>query len=122
MNSLSVDEYIASAPKDVQDRLEKIRRIIKVSAPESLEKMSYGMPYYEYKGPLAYFAFAKKHIGLYIPPPIIREHIEDLEGYETATATVRFPLNKELPLKLIEKLVMARVKHNEGIKRSSKKF
>ena len=69
-----VDEYIANAPKDVQSKLKQLRKIIKDSAPQAVERISYGMPYYGYKGRLAYFAYAKKHIGLYLTPPVIEEH------------------------------------------------
>ncbi len=71
------------------------------------------MPYYSYKGRLAYFALFKGHIGLYLPPPVIAEHKSELEDYETAMATVRFPLDKKLPVVLIKKLVKARMKKNE---------
>ena len=111
-----VDEYIAKAPKEVRGKLKELRAIIKSAAPKAEERISYGMPYYGYKGRLVYFAFAKKHIGLYVPPPIIEEHKKELKNYETAKATVRFPLNKKLPLSLIKKLVKARVKKNEARK------
>ena len=111
-----VDEYIAKAPKEVRGNLKELRAIIKSVAPKAEERISYGMPYYGYKGRLVYFAFAKKHIGLYVPPPIIEEHKKELKNYETAKATVRFPLNKKLPLSLIKKLVKARVKKNEARK------
>ena len=68
--SSTVDEYIASAPQEVQDQLKEIRSIIKAAAPEAKEGISYGTPYYSYEGRLAYFANAKEHIGLYVPPPI----------------------------------------------------
>jgi len=71
------------------------------------------MPYYGYRGRVAYFQFSKNHIGLYIPPPVIQDHKRELERYHTAMATVRFPLDKKLPLALIKKLVKARVKWNE---------
>ena len=109
----SVDAYINSAPREVRAKLVQLRRIIKSVAPKAEEKISYGMPYYGYKGRLAYFALAKAHIGLYISPPVIQEHKSELKGYETAKATVRFPLNKKLPVALIKKLVRARVKKNE---------
>ena len=111
-----VDKYIAKAPKEVQGKLKELRAIIKSVAPKAEERISYGMPYYGYKGRLVYFAFAKKHIGLYVPPPIIEEHKKELKNYETAKATVRFPLNKKLPLSLIKKLVKARAKKNEARK------
>lgn len=109
----SVDEYIASAPNDTQNKLLELRSIIKITVPDVQERISYSMPYYDYKGRLAYFAFAKTHIGLYIPPPVIAEHKTELRDYKTATATIRFPLNKKLPTKLIQKLIKARMKKNE---------
>ena len=110
----NVDAYIASAPKEVQSRLKELRRAIKKTAPTALEKISYGMPYYSYKGRLIYFAIAKTHIGIYLPTPIIQEHKKELTKYATAKATVRFPLDKKLPIALIKKLVKARMKKNEA--------
>ena len=108
-----VDEYIASAHEDVQGKLRELRSIIKSVAPETQEKISYGMPYYEYRGRLVYFAYFKNHIGIYIPTPVIEEHQDELKDYETAKATVRFPLDKNLPASLIKKLIKARVIINE---------
>lgn len=109
-----VSAYIALPPKPVQGKLRQLRAIIRECAPGALEKISYGMPYYGYKGRLAYFAFAKSHVGLYITPPVIQEHKRELKGFETAKATVRFPLDKELPSALIRKLIKARVRKNEA--------
>ena len=103
--SKDVDAYIAAAPKAVQSKLRELRAAIKDVAPNAEEKISYGMPYYGYKGRLVYFRLSKSHIGLYIPTPIIQEHKSELKGYGTAQATVRFPLDQKLPLALIKKLV-----------------
>lgn len=109
----SVDEYIASAPKAVRTKLKELRAAIRKAAPAAEERISYGMPYYAYKGRLAYFAAFTRHIGLYIPTPVMEEHKSELRNYETAKATVRFPLDKKLPVGLIKKLVKARVEKNE---------
>ena len=109
----SVDTYIEAAPRESRPKLEQLRKIIKATAPKAVERISYGMPYYHYKGRLAYFALAKAHIGLYIPTPVVAEHKEELKDYGTSKATVRFPLDKKLPIKLIQKLIKARVKKNE---------
>ncbi len=109
-----VDEYIALAPKEVQGKLRELRAAIKEMAPTAVERISYGMPYYHYKGRLVYFAHAKAHIGLYIPTPVIEEHKKELADYETAKGTVRFPLDRKLPIPLIKKLVKTRVKKNEA--------
>jgi len=111
-----VDAYIATAPKEVRRKLKEIRTVIRKAAPDAEERISYGMPYYGYKGRLAYFAAFKKHIGLYVPTPVIEEHKSELTDYETAKATIRFPLKKKLPLGLIKKLVKARMKKNEARK------
>ena len=112
----NVDAYIARAPKEVQSKLKELRAAIRETAPTAVERISYGMPYYGYKGRLVYFGLAKAHIGLYIPTPVIEEHKSALEDYETAAATVRFPLHKKLPVPLIKKLVKARMKKNEAKK------
>jgi uncharacterized protein YdhG (YjbR/CyaY superfamily) len=109
-----VDSYIASAPSSTRAMLKELRAIIKAAAPESIEKISYGMPYYSQKGRLAYFSYWKEHIGLYLPTPVIEEHVSDLKAYETTKATVRFPLKKKLPAALIKKLIKARIKKNEA--------
>lgn len=110
----TVDEYIANAPKDLQERLTQLRGAIKQAAPDALEKISYGMPYYGYKGRLAYFRYATKHIGLYIMPPVLKEHKDELTGYVTSKATIQFPLEKELPVALIKKLIKTGIRTNDG--------
>jgi uncharacterized protein YdhG (YjbR/CyaY superfamily) len=108
-----VDEYIARAPKGAQSKLTEIRVAIREAAPTAVESISYGMPYYDYKGRLAWFGLAKAHIGLYLRPPVIEEHKNELADYETTKSTVRFPLNKNISVPLIKKLVKARMKKNE---------
>lgn len=114
-NFKTVETYIAAAPSVHRGKLRQMRAAIRKAAPKALEKISYGMPYYGYQGRLAYFALSKAHIGLYIPPPILQNHRNELKGYSTsASATVRFPLDRKLPLGLIGKLVKARMKYNEA--------
>lgn len=109
----NVNDYIKFAPTEVQGKLNQIRKIIKAAAPKALEKLSYGMPYYGYKGRLTYFAYAKNHIGLYLIPPTIQEHQSELKGYDTSKATIRLPLDRKLPAGLIKKLIRVGVRRNE---------
>ena len=109
-----VDAYIAAAPTEIQNKLVQLRKIIKAAAPKADEGISYKVPYYRYHGALAYFAAFRNHIGFFVPPPVVEEHKLELKGYETAKATVRFPIGKPLPGALIKKLVKARIKKNEA--------
>jgi len=111
-----VDAYIAEAPKELQGKLKELRATIRTTVPDAEERISYNMPYYGYKGRLAYFAAYKNHIGLYVPPPVIQENKSELKNYETSTGTVRFPNDKPLPLALIKKLIKSRMKINEARK------
>ena len=108
-----VDDYIASAPKEVKEMLKALRDVIRTTAPLAEEKISYGIPYYGYKGRLAYFRYSTTYLGLYIPPPVVDDHKKELEGYVTATSTIRFPVGQKLPVQLIKKLIKARLKINE---------
>jgi uncharacterized protein YdhG (YjbR/CyaY superfamily) len=112
-----VDEFIAKAPKEFQGNLKALRAMILSAVPEAEEHISYGMPYYGHMGRLAYFAPWKKHIGLYIPPPIIGEHKDELGEYETTVSAVHLPLGKKLPKALIKRLIKARAKKNEEKKK-----
>ena len=112
-----VTAYIAAAPKEVRGKLKELRAVIRKTAPTAVERISYGMPYYEYHGRLAYFSIWKTHLGLYLPTPTIAEHQADLAAYKTDKATVRFPLDKKLPVTLIRKLIKARMKTNETRKK-----
>ena len=109
----TVTEYITQAPIGKQSILRQLRSLIKKAAPEATERISYGMPFYDYKGRLVYFANMKDYIGLYIPPPIIPNHAKELQTYVTTKSAIHLPLNK-FPKTLIKKLIQARMKHNES--------
>lgn len=109
-----MDEYISAAPKEVQDKLREVRAAIREVAPTARESISYRMPYYDYKGRLAWFGLQKAHVGLYVRPPVIEEHKNELVGYTTTKSAVHLPLDKKIPASLIKKLVKARMKKNEA--------
>ncbi len=116
----SIDEYIASFPKDIQKIMKQVRATIKTAAPNAEEKISYQMPTFTLNGKyLVYFAGWKTHIAFYGAPRGNAEFKEDLSVYETGQGTLKFPLDKPMPLKLITKIVKFRV--TENLKRTDKK-
>ena len=112
----NVDEYIASTPKEVQPKLREVRAAIREVAPNAVESISYGMPYYSYKGKsgikarLCYFGLLKTSIGFYLRPPVIEDHKGELAGYISTKSAVNFPVDKPIPIPLIRLLVRARLK------------
>ena len=115
----SIDEYIADSPPDTQGILQNIRRAIRKAAPEAEETISYGMPTFTLMGFLVSFAAYKKHIGLYPAPEGTKRFNKELSVYRAAKSTVRFPLDKPVPLDLISQIVKLRVKDN--LKRAASK-
>ena len=109
-----MDEYISAAPKELQGKLREVRKAILDVAPAARESISYRMPYYDYKGRLAWFGLMGRHIGLYLRPPVIAEHRRELAGYTTTKSAVHFPLDRKIPVPLIRKLVKARMRINEA--------
>jgi uncharacterized protein YdhG (YjbR/CyaY superfamily) len=108
----TIDEYIATFPRNVQDILEELRRTIQNSAPDAKETISYQMPTFKLNGNLVYFAAFKNHIGFYPTSSAISEFKKELSDYEVARGTVRFPINEPIPFDLIRKIVKYRVKEN----------
>ena len=110
----AVDAYIDAAPEGVRPTLRELRRLIKAAAPDAVEKMSYGMPFYEHRGRLVYFAAYQNHIGLYPVGRAKELYGNELKRYLSGRSTVRFPIDEPLPGALITKLVKTRVEENEG--------
>jgi uncharacterized protein YdhG (YjbR/CyaY superfamily) len=108
-SGLPVDTYISRFQEDIRKRLEKIRKVIKESAPDSVETMSYGIPTYKQGKNLVHFAGYKKHIGFYPTPSGIEAFREELSSFEVSKGTVKFPHGKPVPYDLIRKIVEYRV-------------
>jgi uncharacterized protein YdhG (YjbR/CyaY superfamily) len=108
----SVDEYIASQPKAVQGVLARVRNIIRRAVPGADEAISYKMPAYKLRGGLViYFAGWKQHYSLYpATDRIVAELKDDLAPYEVKKGTIRFPLSRPVPAKLIERIAKLRAK------------
>ena len=111
----TIDEYIAEFPEDIQEILEKMRKVIHKAAPEAEEAISYGMPTFKLHGNLVHFAAYKNHIGFYPAPSGIEKFKEDISEYKSSKGAVQFPLDKPVPYDLVEKMVIFRVKENLGI-------
>lgn len=108
----TIDEYIATFPEPVQKTLQKLRQTIKDSAPEAKETVSYQMPAFKLNGILVYFAVFKNHIGFYPTASGISNFEKELTQYETSKGTIKFPIDKPIPLDLIRRIVTFRVKEN----------
>lgn len=105
----TIDQYIKSFPKDVQELLKIMWEIIMKAAPEAQETINYQMPTFKLNGNLVHFAAYKNHIGFYPTPSAIAAFKDELKNYKNAKGSVQFPINEPLPIDLITRIVKFRV-------------
>lgn len=110
----NIDEYIDLFPKSTQKLLLQIRKTIRKAAPMAKESIKYAMPTFEYCGNLVHFAAYKNHIGFYPAPSGLQAFQKEINTYSNSKGAVQFPLHKPLPLDLITKIVIFRVKENQA--------
>jgi uncharacterized protein YdhG (YjbR/CyaY superfamily) len=110
-----VDAYLASVPEPAHTTLQKVRAVIRAAAPpDATESINYGMPTFNYNGPLLGFAAAARHCALYpMNGTTVAAFQEDFKAYKTSKGAIQFPVDKPLPEALIRKLVKFRLKENE---------
>ena len=115
-----VDTYIQTAPKEVQPILREIRTAIRAAVPDSTESISYGMPFYGFKGEtgfqarLCYFGFLKKKIVFYTRPTFLQECMDEAKPYLSTKSALHFPLDKPIPIELVKKLVRNGIRKHEA--------
>jgi uncharacterized protein YdhG (YjbR/CyaY superfamily) len=110
--SKTIDEYINTFPKEVQNLLQTLRQTIREEAPEAEETIKYDMPTFTLHGNLLHFAAFKNHISLYNTSKAVVAFEKEVSAYKTAKGSLRFPFDKPLPLPLIRKIVRFRVEEN----------
>lgn len=112
----TVAAYIAGYPGPVQKRLKQVRATIRRAAPGAEEKISYRIPAYILAGHLVFFAAFKKHVGVYPVTAGMMQYKREMLPYiaKTAKRSLHFVHDQPLPLRLLAKLVKARVAENRA--------
>jgi uncharacterized protein YdhG (YjbR/CyaY superfamily) len=120
--SKDVDSFIEAAPKEVRPKLREIRAAIREAAPEAVESISYGMPFYSFRGEsgfgarLCYFGFLTKNAVFYTRPAFLEEFANEVKPYLSTKSTLHFRWDAPIPVQLVMKLVRNGVKkHTAGV-------
>ena len=111
MTPVTIDDYIAKFPRDVQRILKRVRSAIHAAAPDAEEAISYKIPAFKRNGRvLVYFAGFKNHIGLYPPVSGDAKLMKAVSRYAGPKGNLKFPLDEPIPYDLIKRIVRAKVK------------
>lgn len=109
----SITDYIAGLPSKTQKHLQQIRALIKKLVPEAEETIRYGMPAFNLNGHyLIYFGGYRDFVSLYPAPRENPALKAEIAAYAGGKGTVRFLLDKNLPVRLIKKIIRFRLKEN----------
>jgi uncharacterized protein YdhG (YjbR/CyaY superfamily) len=108
----TIAEYIKAAPAEAREKLREMYACIRAATPGATEGLKWGMPAFSYKRILVTFAVFKHHIGFYPTPSAVKAFSKSLSKFKTAKGSIQFPLEKPLPLSLIRKITLFRVRES----------
>lgn len=106
----TVDEYIASAPKEAQEKLIELRSILKEVVPHANETIKWGSPVFEEKRILFAYSAFKNHLSFMPTQSSMIPFENELAEYVTGKDTIQLPYNKPLDKTLIQKIAAYRAK------------
>jgi len=109
----SITEYIDAAPEAAREKLREMLACLRKAAPGAREELKWGAPALSYQRILFTFAAFKHHVALYPTPSAVKAFAEELAEFKTSSSTIQFPLDRPLPLALIEKIAAFRVQESE---------
>jgi uncharacterized protein YdhG (YjbR/CyaY superfamily) len=108
--------YLARVPEPARTTLEKMRAMIRATAPkEATEAISYKIPSFQYKGALVWYATFKKHCSFFpMDHSLAGEFADELKSCKVLKGTIQFPVDRPLSKALVARIVKARVAANEA--------
>jgi uncharacterized protein YdhG (YjbR/CyaY superfamily) len=113
MKFKTMDEYLSDVPARARVMMEEIRMAVQEVVPGAEEVISYNMPAFRFHGVLLYFAAHSGHIGFYPGnASLIARFKNELAEFETSKGTIRFSLEKPLPVSLIKRIAAIRAAEN----------
>jgi len=105
----TIDEYIASFPPEVQEKLQGIRTVIRKAAPDAEEAIRYGIPTFRQNGSnLVHFAAFKDHLSFFPTSSGVEKFRNELTSYSVSKGTIQFPLTDPVPYDLVERITRFR--------------
>lgn len=95
--------------------LRQIRSAVRKAAPKAVESISYGMPYYNQNGRVAYFAAFANHCSFFwLTKEDKKVFAKDLSKFVVKGSTLHIPQGSKVPASFIQKIVRAKLKRNSA--------
>jgi uncharacterized protein YdhG (YjbR/CyaY superfamily) len=111
----TIDEYLSQVSPEQRAALEKLRKIIRATAPTAEECISYQVPAFRLNGVLVGFGARPKYCAFFpMSGTTVASFKDELEGFETSKGMIRFQPDHPLPTALVRKIVRVRMAENAG--------
>ena len=114
-NAGTVSAYLNELPVERRKALETLRAMIEKAAPKAKPSMKYGLPSWEWNGPL--FALAAQHnvMELYVAEvDLVAKRKKTLGNVEIGTSCIRFKRIEDLNLEIVAALLMGAADRRKG--------
>lgn len=109
----TVEEYIAQAPPEAQEKIAELRAILQSLAPQAKEELKWNTPVYTHKRILFSYSAFRSHLN-FMPTRRTLDHFrEDISAYKTGMDTIQLPYDQPLPRDLIIRLAQHRIRDVE---------
>lgn len=108
-NPATICEYLAGLDEEKRNALQKLRKLIKSTAPDAEGCISYQMPAFRINGKVFFWFGAGANHSAFYPGGIVERYKDELEGYKTSRGTVQFQPAKPIPASLVRKIVKAQI-------------
>lgn len=112
--SKTVQEYFDAQPEKTRKALIQLRSCILETAPSAKELLNYKIPAYSLvdggkRDQQIMIAGYKNHVGFYPHPTTMEKFNHELSDFKKGKGSVQFPVDKPLPLLLIERMIRYRL-------------
>lgn len=108
-------QYYANCDPNYVERMMLITSWVKQLVPEVKEKISWGMPTFDYYGNLLHFAQCSGYIGLYPGDQAIVQFQDRLTTYKCTKGSIHLPMKQELDEALLKEIILYSKEENEQI-------
>ena len=111
-----IDDYLAEHTGPHRQLMDELRALVTDLAPGATEALAWGMPTWKLNGNLIHVAAAKHHVGLYPGADGVAFVSEELaeRGFRFSKGTIQLPVDRPIPVDLVERLVTFRVAQQEA--------
>ena len=114
-NTGTVSAYLNELPAERRRALETLRGMIEKAAPQAKPTMKYGLPTWEWNGPLFALAARPHGMELYVAEPdLLAKRKKTLGDVEVGTASVRFKRIEDLNLEIVAALLADAADRRKG--------